>query len=39
MIQFMEPMLITLLSVVENEGKIRARARAVAQDATIIIEV
>ena len=39
MMQFMEPIMITLLSVVEIEGEIRARARAMAQDATIMIEV
>ena len=39
MIQFMENMTVSVVSVVENNGRVRARARAVAQDATIMIEV
>jgi len=35
----MEPMTVTIISVVQPNGQIRVRARATAQDATILIEV
>ena len=35
----MEPMQINVLSVVEQNGRFKARARAVAHDATIWLEV
>ena len=35
----MEPMNVTLLSVIKKEGKVRARASAVAQDAEIMVKV
>ena len=39
MIQFMESLAVTIISVVEHDSHIRARARAVAQDARIMVEV
>jgi len=35
----MENMTITILSVVKHDSRFRARARAVAQDAEIMVEV
>ena len=35
----MEKMTITILSVAQCDGHYRARARAVAQDATVTVEV
>ena len=39
MLSVMEPINVTLISVFKEKGKIRARARAVAHDAEIMIEV
>ena len=39
MVSVMEPMNVTLISVFNKEGNVRARARATAQHATINIEV
>jgi hypothetical protein len=39
MLSVMEPMKVTLISMIKKEGKIHARARAEAQHATINIEV
>ena len=39
MVSVMEPMNVTLISVFNKEGNVRARARAVAQDARIMVEV
>jgi hypothetical protein len=39
MLSVMEPMKVTLISMIKKEGKIHARARAEAQYATINIEV
>ena len=39
MLSVMEAMNVTLISVIKKEGKVRARARAVAKDAEIMIEV
>ncbi len=35
----MEPMTIRIISVVENDGQIRARTRTTAEDAKISLEV
>ena len=39
MLRVMESMNVTLISVIKKEGKVRARARAVAHDARIMVEV
>ena len=39
MLSVMEPMNVTLISVIKREGNVRARARAVAQDARLNLEV
>ena len=39
MLSVMEPMNVTLISVFNKEGNVRARARAVAHDVEIMVEV